>query len=73
MGVKANDLITKLMRKGQGVTINATLDQTIAEGLALDYGLELHIKEEETQEEKLMAEFDERFAAGANMVRGRRW
>ncbi len=68
LGVKANDLISKLMRKGQFVTVNQALDLESAETLALDYGLELTIKQKPTQEQILMAEFDARVVDPANLV-----
>jgi translation initiation factor IF-2 len=68
LGVKANDLISKLMRKGQFVTVNQTLELEAAETLALDYGLELQIKAQPTQEEILMAEFDAREVDPANLM-----
>lgn len=68
LGIKTNDLMTKLMRQGVFATVNQTLDQSVAENIALDYGLELKIKTQATMEELLMQEFDEREAAAENLL-----
>ena len=41
IGVKANDLIRKLMDMNQLVTINASLDDELAVMLAMEFGIEL--------------------------------
>ncbi len=56
LGVKGSDLLAKLIKQGIFLTINHTLETDVAETLALDYGLELHIKKEATQEEILQTE-----------------
>ncbi len=60
MGIKTNDIISKLMRQGQMVTINQSLEMDMAETLALEYGLELKIMKKATMEELLMREFEAR-------------
>jgi translation initiation factor IF-2 len=68
MGIKTNDIISKLMKKGQMLTINATMETSIAETLALEYGLELRIVQQATMEEVLMAEFEAREVDPANLM-----
>lgn len=53
LGVKSNDVIGKLLRQGQMVTINQALSTDTAQMLALEYGLELRIKQEKTLDERL--------------------
>ena len=48
IGVKANDLIRKLMAMNQLATINATLDEDVATMLALEFGIELEVVHERT-------------------------
>jgi translation initiation factor IF-2 len=56
MGVKANDIISKLMKQGTLATINQAMDRTTAETVALEFGIELQIAEKETLEQQLLAE-----------------
>jgi translation initiation factor IF-2 len=56
LGVRANDLLAKLMAQGKLVTINATLEADLAEVLALDAGCELDIKRQLDAEDRLLAE-----------------
>jgi translation initiation factor IF-2 len=67
MGVKSNELITKLMRQGVFANVNQTLDTTVAESLALDYGIELRIAQARTLEDDLLAEFQARVPEEANL------
>ena len=67
IGVKTNDLIKQLMRKGSFVTINQALDLEVAQELALGYNVELVAAVRLTLEDELMIEFDERAAADQNM------
>ena len=67
LGVKANELLGKLMRKGVFASINQALDFDAAAVLALDYNVELQIRKQPTMEEILMAEFDARAAASTNL------
>ena len=57
IGVKANDLIRKLMAMNQLATINATLDEDVATMLALEFGIELEIVHERTAEDDLLDSF----------------
>jgi translation initiation factor IF-2 len=59
LGVRANDLLTKLMAQGKLLTINATLEPDVAEVLALDAGCELDIKRQLDAEDRLLAEMRE--------------
>jgi translation initiation factor IF-2 len=47
MGVKASDIISKLMNQGVMASLNDTIQADVAELLALDYGVELNIEREE--------------------------
>ncbi len=68
MGIKTNDIISKLMRQGKMMTINQTMEIELAEMVALEYGLELEIVQQATQEEMLMAEFKARQSKPENLV-----
>ena len=57
IGVKANDLIRKLMGMNQLATINATLDDEVATMLALEFGIELEVVHERTAEDDLLDSF----------------
>jgi translation initiation factor IF-2 len=67
MGVKSNELIKKLMRLDVFANVNQTLDTTVAETLALDYGIELHVAQARTLEDDLLAEFTSRVVDPANL------
>ena len=67
MGIKTNDLISKLMRQGKMVTINQSIDLETAEGLALEYGLEVTLMVKATMEELLMQEFQTRETKPENL------
>jgi translation initiation factor IF-2 len=58
IGVKANDLIRKLMGMNQLATINASLDEDLAVMLAMEYGVELVVVHERTAEDELLAAFE---------------
>ncbi|NIA07224.1 MAG: translation initiation factor IF-2 [Actinobacteria bacterium] len=47
MGVKASEIISKLMNQGVMASLNDTIQTDVAELLALDYGVELNIEREE--------------------------
>ena len=57
IGVKANDLIRKLMSMNHLATINAFLDDEMAVMLALEFGIELEIVHERTAEDDLLDAF----------------
>jgi translation initiation factor IF-2 len=67
MGIKTNDIISKLMRQGKMVTINQTLEVDTAQTLALEYGLELEIVQQASMEELLMDEFEARETTPENL------
>lgn len=60
LGIKANELIAKLMRQGVMANINASLQLDVAQTIALDYGVELKLKQEESLEDEIQREFQER-------------
>jgi translation initiation factor IF-2 len=60
MGVKANDILVKLMKQGVMANINQSLDVEAAQAIALDYGVELQIRKEDSEEERL----EKMFATG---------
>ncbi len=68
MGVKANDLMSKLMRKGVMAHINANLDVAVAQDIAVDYGIELVIKTPLSTEEILQQEFDKQLTDPEKLV-----
>ena len=73
LGIKSNDIISKLMKQGVFATINQTLDRETAETIALEYGVELQIAQQATLEEELLAEFESRERDPENLVPARRW
>jgi translation initiation factor IF-2 len=58
IGVKANDLIRKLMAMNQLATINASLDDEVATMLALEFGIELEVVHMRTAEDDLLDAFE---------------
>ncbi|HQR09421.1 MAG TPA: translation initiation factor IF-2 [Gemmatales bacterium] len=62
LGVKAADLIKKLMAREMNVTINTGLDEVTAEELAIELGIEIKIVKEKEAEELVLAEFDKKTA-----------
>ena len=67
LGIKTNDLITKLMRQGVMANVNQSLDNDRAESIALEYGIELRVVQEASLEEQLEQEMDERVEDPANL------
>jgi len=57
IGVKARDLIHKLMAMNQLATINAFLDDELAVMLALEFGIELEVVHQRTAEDDLLEAF----------------
>lgn len=53
-GVPAGQVLGTLMKMGQGVTINASLDAEMAEMLAMEMGVEIEFKQPPTLEEDLI-------------------
>jgi translation initiation factor IF-2 len=68
LGIKANELLTKLMRQGIMTNINAALELDVAQAIALEYGIEVTIKSENSLEEELAQEFAEREVDPANQI-----
>lgn len=62
LGVKASDIIKKLMAKGEMVTINTGIDELMAEELAIDLGIEIKIVKDAAAEEEVLAEFNRKTA-----------
>jgi translation initiation factor IF-2 len=58
MGVKASDIISKLMNQGVMASLNDTIQTDVAELLALDYGVELNIEREEGMLELFVKNYD---------------
>lgn len=54
LGVSVQDLLRKLVQRGQMLNINATLPDELAEELALEYNLELEIKKPADPEEEIL-------------------
>jgi translation initiation factor IF-2 len=54
IGIKANDLLRKLMAMGQMATINAGLDDEMASMLAMEFGVELEVSYPRTAEDELL-------------------
>jgi translation initiation factor IF-2 len=54
MGVKAADIVKKLMAAGTLATVNQVLDLATAESLALEYEVELSIQRQRTAEEEFI-------------------
>ncbi|HEV3168216.1 MAG TPA: translation initiation factor IF-2, partial [Isosphaeraceae bacterium] len=55
IGIKANELMKKMMSLGQyTVNINATLEDEAAQMLALEFGVELNVVHERTAEDELL-------------------
>ena len=61
IGVRANDLIRKMMNSmGQMITINASLDDEAAQMLALEFGVELTVVHARTAEDDLLDDYESR-------------
>ena len=61
IGVRANDLIRKMMNSmGLAININANLEDEAAQMLALEFGVELQVVHERTAEDDLLDEFESR-------------
>ncbi|MGF1634358.1 MAG: translation initiation factor IF-2 [Phycisphaerae bacterium] len=62
LGVKSADIIRRLMKAGVFANVNQALDNETAEGIALEFGIELEIVEAKTAEDLLLEEFQDREA-----------
>ncbi len=58
LGVKSNDIISKLMKGGVFATVNQALDSGTAQSMALELGVELRIAQKATLEETLLRDLD---------------
>jgi translation initiation factor IF-2 len=57
-GVKTSEIQKKLMMQGLNAAINQTLDAETATAIALEFGVDLHVIEQETLEEVLFKEME---------------
>jgi translation initiation factor IF-2 len=61
LGIKSNDIVRKLFMQGvHGININSSLDRDTAATIALEYGIELKVAQQETLEEQLLREIEAR-------------
>ncbi len=67
LGLKSNIIMSQLMRQGIFATINQALDAETAQLIAAEYGIELKIKAQESLEEILIREFEEREVKEENL------
>ncbi len=68
LGVKSNEIISRLMRQGVMANVNQSLSREIAEAVALEYGIELRILAEASLEDELEKELAERAARAENRL-----
>jgi translation initiation factor IF-2 len=54
IGIKANDVIRKLIERGEMISINSVLSPGLAEEIAIEYGADLEIKKPQDAEEALL-------------------
>ncbi len=59
-GIKATDLIKKLMALGTMATVNQVISADVAEMAVTEFGVELQIKRARSDEEQLLTQLDER-------------
>ncbi len=59
-GIKAADIIKYLFKKGVMATINSAIDAEAAMEIALEYDIELVVREQQTDEQLMIQEFDRR-------------
>jgi len=60
LGVKAADIIAKLMKQGAMATANQAIGSDMAELVALEFDTELVVERKASQEEQIRKEFEER-------------
>jgi translation initiation factor IF-2 len=60
LGIKATDIIAKLMQQGTMTTANQVISNDLAETIALDFDTELIIQHKVTIEEQIRKEFEQR-------------
>ena len=59
-GIKSSDIIKYLFNKGIMATINSSIDAEAAMEIALEYDIELEVKEQQTAEQLVLQEFEQR-------------
>ncbi len=59
-GIKANDVMKHLIKKGVMATINSAIETEAAMEIALEYDIELEVKEQQTAEQVVEQEFASR-------------
>ncbi len=69
LGVKAQDILKKLVAKGVMATINSGLDDLSAEELAIELGVEIKIVKEQDIEDQVLSEFQKPTSEGDLMHR----
>jgi translation initiation factor IF-2 len=62
LGVKTNEVITRLMKNGVFATVNQAMDAETAQAIALDLGIELKIAQKATQEELMLKDLESKKA-----------
>jgi translation initiation factor IF-2 len=68
LGIKVNDIISKLMKQGVFATVNQPLDSDTATTIAGEYGIGLTIVQRSTMEQELEHELTERRAEATDLV-----
>jgi len=61
-GIKSGDILKYLFKQGVMATINSSIDTESAMEVALEHGIELEVKEQQTAEEQIKQEFEQRSA-----------
>jgi translation initiation factor IF-2 len=69
LGVKSSEILKKLMAQGVMATVNQIIENDAAQVLALEFGLELKIKERESQNVRLEREYKEKEEAAEKQLR----
>lgn len=59
-GIKSSDIIKYLFKKGSMATINSAIDAEAAIEIAMEYDIELEVKEQQTAEQVVLEEFEKR-------------
>ncbi len=59
-GIKTADIIKYLFKKGVMATINSAIDADAAMEVALEYNIELEVKEQQTAEQQVLKDFEKR-------------
>jgi translation initiation factor IF-2 len=69
MGVKSSDILKKLMAQGVMATVNQIIEPETAQVLALEFGLELVVKQRESEAAILERQYKEREATAEKVQR----